>query len=70
MMLQPIREVLRHPRTLPRALRDRWPDPIQATIRMGGPFNELPRFPFQLAEYLSHTAGFLARSAGLPRERR
>ena len=65
-----IKTVLRHPAALPRALRARWPDPIQATIRMGGPFNELPRFPFQLAEYLSHTAGFLARSAGLPGERR
>jgi len=69
-MLEPLRQVLRHPAALPRALRARWPDPIQATIRMGGPFNELPRFLFQLAEYLSHTAGFLARSAGLLREQR
>ncbi|GAC1650447.1 MAG: hypothetical protein NVS4B3_09230 [Gemmatimonadaceae bacterium] len=31
------------------ALRRRWPNPIEATIAVGGPFNDLPRLPFQLA---------------------
>jgi hypothetical protein len=35
---------------LPRALRLRWPNPIQATVSMGAAFNSYPRFPLQLAE--------------------
>lgn len=37
----------------------RWPNPIQATVRVGGPFNAFPRFPFQVAELLSRTLQLL-----------
>jgi hypothetical protein len=40
------------------ALRVRWPNPIEATIGVGGPFNELPRLPFQIGECLSRSARF------------
>ena len=43
------------------ALRRRWPDPLQATIRMRAPVNGLPRFPFQMGEYVMKTANFIAR---------
>ena len=46
------------------ALRARWPNGIEATVGMRGPFNRLPRLPFQLAECLSRTARF---TASLPR---
>jgi hypothetical protein len=39
---------LRNPAGLLKALRTRWPDPIEATIRLKGPFNEVPRLPFQI----------------------
>jgi Uncharacterised nucleotidyltransferase len=55
---------LRNRKGLLEAFRNRWPDPIQATIWMRGPFNELPRFPFQLSNYISQAALFLA---ALPR---
>ena len=52
----------RHPKRLFRALRLRWPDPIQATARVGGPFNELPRLPFQVAECFRRTGKFLVKA--------
>jgi hypothetical protein len=41
---------LRRPALLPRALRLRWPNAIEATVDLGGPFNRLPRLPFQVGE--------------------
>jgi putative nucleotidyltransferase-like protein len=41
-----------------RALRSRWPNAIEATVGVRGPFNGLPRLPFQLAECVSRTARF------------
>lgn len=40
---------LREPRRLREELRLRWDRPIQATLEVRGPFNALPRLPFQLA---------------------
>ncbi len=54
----------RHPRGLFQALRLRWPNPIQATTRVGGPFNELPRLPFQIAECFQRTGKFLVSRFG------
>ncbi len=51
----------RHPVQLLKALRLRWPNPIQATVRVGGPFNELPRLPFQLWECVLRTAYFITQ---------
>ena len=59
----------RHPAQLPRALRLRWPNPIQATVRVGGPFNELPRLPFQLWECVLRMAHFLTQVPMLIRQR-
>ncbi|HXU36968.1 MAG TPA: nucleotidyltransferase family protein [Blastocatellia bacterium] len=55
---------LRHPRGLFADLRRRWPNAIEATVYTGGPFNALPRWPFQIGECVARTAKFIAR---LPR---
>ena len=59
----------RRPAKMLKALRLRWPNPIQATIRVGGPFNELPRLPFQLWECVLRTVHFLTQVPTLVRER-
>ena len=38
------------PGTLLDALRIRWPNPIEATVRWGGPLDDGPRLPFQLLD--------------------
>jgi Uncharacterised nucleotidyltransferase len=58
---EPIATCLRRPWHLLPALVRRWPGPIEATVSVNGPFNELPRFPFQLANVAGRTAAFLAR---------
>ena len=57
----PMATYWRHPREALKGLRLRWPSPAQATARVGGPFNELPRLPFQLAECFRRTANFLLK---------
>ena len=59
----------RHPTQLLKALRLRWPNPIQATVGVGGPFNELPRLPFQLWACVSRTAYFITQVPTLVRQR-
>lgn len=51
------------------AMRKRWPDPIRATVYFRAPFNELPRFPFQLAYYQAQAARFVTRLPKALRER-
>ncbi len=60
---------VRHPTQLPEALRLRWPNPIQATVGVGGPFNELPRLPFQVGECLMRSAYFLTQLPRLIRQK-
>ncbi|MDT4967192.1 MAG: hypothetical protein QOJ64_1929 [Acidobacteriota bacterium] len=60
-----ILRTLRHPARLPRALVKRWPDPIGATIRVKGSFNELPRLPFQVMDYAMLNGRFLKRLSSL-----
>lgn len=48
------------PRELMRALRRRWPNPVEATANTGAPFNGLPRLPVQLADCVGRLARFLA----------
>ncbi|HEY0003493.1 MAG TPA: nucleotidyltransferase family protein [Pyrinomonadaceae bacterium] len=55
----PMSSYLRNPRGLLKDMRQRWPDPITATISLEGPFNNLPRLPFQIGNCLSRTAQFL-----------
>jgi hypothetical protein len=45
-------------------LRHRWPNPIEATTTMSGPFNNLPRLPFQISNSLFRFGAFLTQ---LPR---
>lgn len=59
---------LRDPRGLFKALRTRWPNPIEATIGTRGPFNNWPRLPFQIGESLLRTASFAARLINSARE--
>jgi hypothetical protein len=55
---------LRKPAVLKSEIRKRWPNPIRATIYFGGSFNEFPRLPFQLGNFIAQGLRFLAR---LPR---
>jgi hypothetical protein len=52
---------LRRPARVPGALLARWPNPIEATIRREGAINRLPRFPYQLSDFLARGASFLTR---------
>ncbi len=60
---KPMREYLRQPRGVFGALKRRWPNPIEATYSVNGSFNNLPRFPYQLADSLRRAARFLASRA-------
>jgi hypothetical protein len=61
----PMADLLRHPSGLIGGLRQRWPNPIIATISVNGEFNNLPRLPYQLANCLSRIGRLLVNS---PRE--
>jgi hypothetical protein len=50
---------LRNPAGVLPALRSRWPNPIEATVSLHGPFNDLPRLPFQLGDWLVRLARFV-----------
>ena len=45
-----------------KSLRSHWPNPIEATIGVDGPFNEMPRLPFQLGNCAVRTIAFLRRA--------
>jgi hypothetical protein len=45
-----------------KSLRAHWPNPIEATIGVNGPFNEIPRLPFQLGNCALRTLAFLRHS--------
>jgi len=55
----PMASYLRNPAGLLRDIRTRWPNPIEATMHVGGPFNSLPRWPFQVGECISRTVHFM-----------
>jgi hypothetical protein len=61
----PIGALVRRPAGAIRELRHHWPNGIEATINVRGPFIEWPRLPFQLGAAVSRTVQFLAA----PRER-
>jgi len=44
-----------------KSLSSHWPNPIEATIGVSGPFNEMPRLPFQLGNCALRTIEFLWR---------
>lgn len=57
----PMASYLRNPSGLVGDLFRRWPNAIEATVYVRGPFNELPRFPFQIGECIGRAARFVAR---------
>ncbi len=46
-----MRNQLAHPIGLLRAVRQRWPNPVLATMSLNQPFNNLPRLPYQLGNW-------------------
>jgi hypothetical protein len=58
----PISDLLRHPSGLIGGLRQRWPNPIIATISVNGEFNNLPRLPYQMANCVSRIGRLLLSS--------
>lgn len=50
---------LRRPAGFVRAVARRWPTPILGTVGVGGSFNNLPRFPYQLGYFLRRFGWFL-----------
>jgi hypothetical protein len=63
----PMATYWRHPNGVLEGLRNRWPNPVEATIAIGGPLNNFPRLPFQIGTELARATGFLARQLTLPR---
>ena len=57
-------ELLLEPRRLATAARLRWANPIEATYRRSAPWDESPRFPIQLLDYVARSFGFLKRIPG------
>ncbi len=51
---------LRRREDLLKGLRYRWPNPIEATTTMNGPFNDFPRLPFQVGNSLLRIGSFLS----------
>jgi hypothetical protein len=58
----PMADLLRHPAGLLDGLRQRWPNPIIATISVNGEFNNLPRLPYQMANCLSRIGRLLVKT--------
>lgn len=52
-------QALRERRNILKAIRERWPDPITATFNLRGEFNNSPRWPYQLADFLRVTTQFM-----------
>jgi hypothetical protein len=58
----PMTDLFRHPTDLFAGLRQRWPNPIIATISVNGEFNNLPRLPYQMANCISRIGRLLFAS--------
>ncbi len=56
----PLITYFRHPAGFLKALRKRWPDPLEATIRLERPIDEAPRLPYQIGYCLLRLKNFLA----------
>jgi hypothetical protein len=56
-----------HPGGVLEGLRNRWPNPVEATIALGGPLNNLPRLPLQIGTQFARATSFLARQLTLSR---
>jgi hypothetical protein len=52
-------ETLRKRRDVVKSILARWPDPVTATFNRSGQFNNLPRLPYQLADFVAGATRFL-----------
>lgn len=66
--IRPMAKHLRYPSGILNGLRNRWPNPIEATIALKREFSRSPRFPLQLGSYLARSAKFAMHLPGLIRE--
>jgi hypothetical protein len=57
---------LSHPIGLSRELLHHWPNPIEATMTVEGPFNELPRLPYQLGHVVSRATAMFSQLLTAP----
>jgi hypothetical protein len=55
----PLADYLRRPVGLLGAIRERWPNPILATVSVNGDFNVLPRLPYQVGNCALRAGQFL-----------
>lgn len=55
----PMADLWRRPSGLIDGLRQRWPNPIIATISVHGQLNELPRLPYQVANCIARAVRFV-----------
>jgi hypothetical protein len=62
----PLAAFFRRPAGLLAELPHHWPNGIEATVTVRGPFNEWPRLPFQLGAVALRAAWFLARAPESP----
>jgi len=60
---EPMRSYVGRTSGVLRELSRHWPNPIEASARMGAPFNWMPRLPFQIANSLMRTARFANRTS-------
>jgi hypothetical protein len=56
-----LRQPLKQFRWLLKELPEHWPNPIEATVTVRGPFNDLPRLPFQVGHLFSRAAALIAQ---------
>jgi hypothetical protein len=61
---------LRHPGRFMESFKGRWLNPIEASVDFKIPFNEFPRWPFQLVKFMARSAHFITRLPRLLIEKR
>jgi len=57
----PFAHYLKNPKGVLTGLRNRWPNPIKATVSINGRFNSLPRIPYQVGNCVLRAAQFVTR---------
>ena len=57
----PFAHYLKNPKGVLTGLRNRWPNPIKATVSINGRFNSLPRIPYQVGNCVLRAVQFVAR---------
>lgn len=65
----PLGSYARNPLGAVKELRHRWPNPIEGTVGVGGPFNDWPRLPFQVGALIRRAVRYLASVPRLQRQR-